>query len=161
MHHMSMSGALILAGLAASEVNWQTAVASDTGSGLKFLEAGIALATTLNSWALVMVGGSILAILSTGYYRPKHLLFRASYLIFVPAWIFLSLSLRAGTRVQGVYLAAVYQHHPKLDDLRDAQNADLVSQQHFMWLGLGSFGLWIIIYLVWWIFNKEKSDAAS
>jgi hypothetical protein len=140
-----------------AQVNWQAAVASDSGSGLKFLEAGIALATTLNSWALVMVGGSILAILSTSYYRPKRLLFRASYLIFVPAWVFLSLSLRAGTRVQGVYLAAMYSHHPNMDKLRDAQNADLVSQQQFMWLGLGTFGLWIVLYLAWWIFNQESN----
>lgn len=134
----------------------QTAAAEEPETSRRFFEAGITLATTLTSWTLVMIGGSILAILSTSYYRPRDLWFRASYLIFIPAWLLLSLSLREGAKVQGVYLAALFQRKPDIDKLMFAQNGFLAGQQDFMMWGLGCFGVWLTIYLLWWIFNKES-----
>lgn len=122
---------------------------------LKIFEAAVSLSNTLTSWALVMIGGSILAILSTSYYRPKSLWFRSTYLAFVPAWVFLSLSIYSGTRVQSVYLAALYSHNGSLDKLEAALNSDAYAQIFRMEVGLCLFGLWIFAYLMWWIFNKE------
>src|SRR5258708_35408735 len=66
----------------------QLAAASD----VKLFEAATSLANTLTSWAFLMIGGSILAIIGTSYYRPAALWVRCSYLAFVPAWFFLSWS---------------------------------------------------------------------
>jgi hypothetical protein len=56
---------------------------------LKVFEAATAFSNTLTSWAFVMIGGSILVILGTSYYRPAALWVRCAYFAFVPAWFFL------------------------------------------------------------------------
>jgi hypothetical protein len=122
---------------------------------LKIFEAATALASTLTGWAFVMIGGSILAVLGTGYYRPAALWVRCSYLAFVPAWFFLSSSVYAGTRVQGVYLAALYSAHPDVATLKSTVNEDAISQIQRMGIGLACFGVWLTLYLLWWIFHTE------
>lgn len=124
---------------------------------LKLFEAATAFSNTLTSWAFVMIGGSILVILGTSYYRPSALWVRCSYFAFVPAWFFLSWSLYAGTRVQGVYVAALFSAHPKLDELRARVNSDAAAQIQRMEIGLACFGIWLTLYLLWWIFNREGS----
>jgi hypothetical protein len=124
---------------------------------LKLFEAATLLANTLISWAFVMIGGSILAILGTGYYRPSTLWVRCSYLAFIPAWFFLALSVYTGTRVQGVYLAALYSKHPNIAVLKTTVNDDAVSQIQWMEIGLTCFGVWLTLYLLWWIFHKETA----
>ena len=126
------------------------------GPDLKLFEAATGLANTLISWALVMIGGSILAIIGTSYYRPGALWVRCSYLAFLPAWFFLSLSIYAGTRVQGVYLAALYLKHPNIDMFKEIVNDDATSQIRWMEVGLVCFGVWLTLYLTWWIFHKEN-----
>jgi hypothetical protein len=134
----------------------QTASTND----LKIFEAATALANTLTSWAFLMIGGSIIAILGTSYYRPAALWVRLSYFVFVPAWVFLSLSVYAGTRVQSVYLAALFSSNPKIDQLKAALNTDALAQINRMKLGLFCFGIWLTAYLFWWIFHKEPPKDA-
>jgi hypothetical protein len=122
---------------------------------LKLFEAATALANTLTSWAFVMIGGSVLAVLGTSYYRPAARWVRCTYLAFIPAWIFLSWSVYAGTRVQGVYLAALYSPQPDIAALRRSVNEDAGSQIQRMEWGLICFGLWLTLYLMWWIFHTE------
>jgi hypothetical protein len=133
-----------------------SAAQQTSGPDLKLFEAATGLANTLISWALVMIGGSILAIIGTSYYRPAALWVRCSYLAFVPAWFFLSLSIYTGTRVQGVYLAALYSKHPNIDTFKYAVNDDAMSQIRWMEFGLACFGVWLMLYLAWWIFHKER-----
>ena len=132
------------------------ALQSTSAPDLKLFEAATGLANTLISWGLVMIGGSILAIIGTSYYRPGALWVRCSYLAFLPAWFFLSLSIYAGTRVQGVYLAALYSKHPNIDMFKDIVNDDAASQIRWMEVGLACFGIWLMLYLAWWIFHNEN-----
>jgi hypothetical protein len=137
----------------------QTAVAAPPGADLKIFEAATSFANTLTSWAFLMIGGSIVAILGTSYYRPSSLWVRCAYFAFVPAWFCLSWSIYAGTRVQGVYLAALYSRAPKIVDLKEALNNDAISQINRMEAGLAFFGIWLTIYLAWWVFNNERKEA--
>jgi hypothetical protein len=132
-----------------------------TAPDLKLFEAATSLANTLISWAFVMIGGSILAILGTSYYRPAALWVRCSYLAFIPAWFFLSSSVYAGTRVQSVYLAALYSAHPNITALKGTVNDDAVSQIQRMEIGLACFGVWLTLYLLWWIFHKENGKGEA
>ncbi len=132
--------------------------AQSNTSDMRLLEGATALAGTMTSWALVMIGGSILAVLGTGYYRPAVLLVRCAYLAFIPAWAFLSYSIYAGTRVQGVYLAALYSEHPNMTALKLAVNQDVLSQIRRMEIGLLFFGLWLSVYIMWWVFHKESTQ---
>src|ERR1022692_2512549 len=133
---------LISVAIATSALRAQTAPgAASSGTplagvpDLKLFEAAVSLANTLTSWAFVMIGGSILAILGTSYYRPKALWVRCGYFAFIPAWFFLSYSLYAGTRVQSVYLAALFQTNPQLDLLTKALNKDSLAQIDRMEIG--------------------------
>jgi hypothetical protein len=131
---------------------------SQSSPDLKLFEAATGLANTLTSWAFLMIGGSILAILGTSYYRPTSLWVRCSYLAFVPAWFFLSWSVYAGTRVQSVYLAALFLRAPKIEVLKAALNADALAQIGRMEMGLVCYGVWLTVYLLWWIFNREGKE---
>jgi hypothetical protein len=125
------------------------------GNDLKVFEAATSLAITLTSWAFVMIGGSILAILGTSYYRPAALWVRCFYFVFIPGWFFLSWSVYAGTRVQSVYLAALFSSHPKFDQLRLALNLDSLAQINRMEWGLFCFGIWLTAYIFWWVFHSD------
>ncbi len=135
----------------------QATAALKMAPDLKIFEAATALANTLTSWAFVMIGSSILVVLGTSYYRPTSKLVRISYLMFLPAWGFLSWSVYAGTRVQSVYLAALYQRAPKVDMLKDVLNTDAIAQIDRMELGLLCFGVWLTSYLFWWIFHTDPA----
>lgn len=134
-----------------------TAAASD----MKLFEAATNLANTMTSWALVMIGGSILAILSTGYHRPEKLIVRCAYFAFVPAWIFLSLSVYSGTRVQSTYLGALFSRPKDLLSSETSLNHDAISQIARMEWGLAFFGVWLVVYLGWWVFNKDSNNEAN
>ena len=159
---------LISVAIATSALRAQTAPgAASSGTplagvpDLKLFEAAVSLANTLTSWAFVMIGGSILTILGTSYYRPAALWVRCSYLAFVPAWFFLAWSIYAGTRVQGVYLAALYSAHPNVVALKISVNDDAISQIQRMEIGLACFGVWLTLYLLWWIFHKETGKGET
>jgi hypothetical protein len=154
--NLSSSGQATASGQETVSAADTTASGSKTAPDLKIFEAATGLANTLTSWAFVMIGGSILAILGTGYYRPSSLWIRCTYFAFVPAWFFLSWSVYAGTRVQSVYLAALFSAKPKIDVLKNALNTDSLAQIDRMEIGLGCFGVWLTLYIIWWIFNKEE-----
>ena len=137
------------------------AAAAQTASAapdMKFFEAATGLANSLTSWAFLMMGGSIVAILGTSYYRPRSLAVRCAYFAFIPAWFYLAWSIYAGTRVQSVYLAALFSRAPDIPQLKATLNGDALSQIRRMETGLGFFGLWLTVYLLWWVFNKEVKE---
>jgi len=80
---------------------------------------------------------------------------RLIYLLFVPGWLFLALSIYSGTRVQGVYLAALFVSHPDSRSLKFTINSDFADQIHNLRYGLLCFSLWLLVYLLWWIFTTE------
>ena len=128
---------------------------------LKFLEAATTMANTLTSWAYAMIAGSIIILLGTGYYRPAGRRTRLAYLAFLPAWFLLYRSIQAGTEIQGAYLGALFSTKPKFDTLLELVNDRGVAQSELMRYGLLCFGVWLIVYLFWWIFNNEPSEEKS
>jgi hypothetical protein len=127
-------------------------------AGLKFLEAATSMSNTLTSWAYAMVAGSIIALLGTGYYRPASRRVRLAYLAFLPAWVFLYRSIQAGTKIQGHYLGELYSKNHKLLEhhLTEVNTAGL-EQSELMRKGLICFGLWLVVYVFWWVFNSEPT----
>ncbi len=114
-----------------------------------------ASAQTIMGWALLIIGGSVLALLQRSYVRSSRILLRLIYLLFVPGWIFLARSIYSGTRVQGVYLAALFVSHPDPRQLKFTINSDFADQIHNLRYGLLCFALWLLAYLIWWIFTTE------
>src|SRR5436309_15005864 len=116
-----------------------------------FFESAASYSETLSSWALAVLGGSVLALLQRSYLRPENKLIRSAYLLFGIGWAFLARSIFSGTKVHEVLLSFLAQRQPNFDILRDAIGEDLARQVDNLNYGLLAFGLWLALYVVWWI----------
>lgn len=121
-------------------------------------EAAAAYSQTLMGWALLVLGGSVVALLQRSYLRPESRYIRSSYLLFTLGWTFLARSIYFGTKVQEVRLAFLFQRTPDFTALRKTLNLDLLRQVRSLQYGLLVFCLWLAIYLMWWIWTKQKLD---
>src|SRR5262249_37587844 len=94
-------------GLFASQVNRRGVALSEafTIDDSKFFEAAQTLAQSLSACDLLIIGGSLVMIVSTSYYRPRSRKMRFAYFLFLPAWCFLAFSVYQGIQVQRSYVA--------------------------------------------------------
>jgi len=125
----------------------------------KALEVALSFSQTLTGWAILIIGGSVLILVGSSYYRPKVPWMRWAYLTFIPAWIFLSVSMYKGVRVHGAYVAYLVARRPNFFNTRDTMNDYAYCQTWTMEFGLAIFGLWLLAYLIWWIFLKERESS--
>ena len=123
----------------------------------KAFEAAVSVTNTLVSWAFLVFGGTILVVVGTSYHRPKNRGVRWSYMLFLPAWGFLTSSIYFGSRVQGNYLASLLNKRADFNKVREALNANAASQIDQLTYGLFFLGVWIVVYLLWWILSNEES----
>ena len=116
--------------------------------------------TQLSGWALIIGGGAVAVIVSTSYYRPKRLCFRFPYLLFLPGWACIGYSLYLGNSIVGKYLASIMVREDQIASIA-AQVNDIFSNQHvYLLYSLGFFGLWLFLYVLFWVFF-ESFDAGE
>jgi|GEM_PF-2316811 len=120
----------------------------------KAFEAAVSLAQSLTQWAYLIIGGSVLILVGREYHRPSKLGLRTFYLLFIPGWACLALSIYHGVRVQRAYLGYLLRPQPNLAEFKEAMNSDAYAQMSRMHWGLGFLALWLLIYLSWWVFGK-------
>jgi hypothetical protein len=132
----------------------------------KFFEAAQALAQGLSQWDLLIIAGSMVIIVSTGYYRPRNRNMRAAYFLFLPAWVLLALSIYKGTEVQGSYVAYLVasrlKNTSRIESIASRMNDDITSQITYLKNALLCLAVWLVIYIIWWVFSGkvcEKEDA--
>jgi hypothetical protein len=125
----------------------------------KFFEAAQTLAQGLSQWDLLIIAGSMVMIVSTGYYRPKTLRMRLSYFLFLPAWALLALSIYRGIEIQGSYVAYIVAAHNNdkttIGTIFTKMNANMTSQIFDLEMALLFLALWLAIYIVWWVLSKQ------
>lgn len=130
----------------------------------KFFEAAQAMAQGLSQWGLLIIGASMIIIVSTGYYRPTSRRMRFIYLWFVPAWILLAASIYRGIQVQGSYVAyliAARKNNAKLiDTIAINMNQATTSQIWFLEAGLVCLAIWLATYFWLWIWYDKISEPA-
>lgn len=128
----------------------------------KFFEAAQALAQGLSQWDLLIIGASMIIIVSTGYYRPKTRQMRFVYLWFVPAWGLLATSIYKGIQVQGAYVAylvAARKNNSQLiENIALKMNENTSSQISFLKAGLVCLAIWLVTYFWLWIWYDKISD---
>ena len=105
----------------------------------------------LITWALAVVGGSIATIVSTSYLRPKKRLIRYAYLLFLPGWIFLGLSIYYGDQISRRYMASMFVSKEKIGEIAKMINQDFGCQRFMLSVGLLIFALWLVLFLLWWV----------
>jgi hypothetical protein len=124
----------------------------------KALEATLAYGQSLTQWGLLILGGSVAILLGTSYHAPRHRLVRLSYVLFLPGWILLGLSMLSGTTASRVYLAFLWGAGNNPEATAAKIDAEIFCQLRFIEFAILTFGTWLVVYLVWWVFLRPAEQ---
>jgi hypothetical protein len=120
------------------------------------IQAIVAGSNTINTWSLSIIGGTILAILSTSYVKPMQRWGRLIYLLFIPGWVFLLLSIQNNSKITGRGIMATLMPE-KIPSIVEKMNDEFANQIYDFKVAIILFSIWLILYLIWWIF-QDFSD---
>jgi hypothetical protein len=131
----------------------------------KFLQEGMSAmsagATTVTGWSLTMLGATVAGIVAGNFLRPSAI-FRGIYLLFIPGWTFLGVSISYGDKVTRRLAAAGFtEDRTALGHIAAAMNSDYAAQRQWFQFALLTFGLWLAILLIWWVFGKFEQKSTS
>lgn len=120
------------------------------------LEHVLSNSQQLTTWALAVGGGSIALIVSASYRRPISLRWRLTFLLFVPGWVLLGLSLHQGAQLSRSFLAAIMVKSPETaKGIASNINNLHASQSDLLGWSIAFFAMWLVIYLCGWIFSSQ------
>jgi hypothetical protein len=123
----------------------------------KGLDSAVSFAQSLSQWAYITIGASLALLFKDLSQRPKHWLIRYSFLVFfLPGWFFLGLVIFKGMRVHGAYIAYLMGKHDVQSAVQNI-NADAAAQLSALRCGLFVFGVWLVVYLFWWVTHRDES----
>jgi hypothetical protein len=125
------------------------------------LVAAVSYAQSLAQWEFAVMGGSLLVVIGTSHQRPPVQWIRVFYLLFLPGWISLGISIWFSTRVQGAYMAYLALPAASFEGAVRTVNADLISETRWMLGGLVFFFVWVVAYLLWWTFTRNQIAEAK
>jgi hypothetical protein len=123
----------------------------DFQAGLELVSNG---SSVLVTWSLAVVAGSVATIVSTSYLRPMNRSMRYIYLLFIPGWLFLGLSIYYGEKISRRYMAAKFVPEENLLKILKLVNQDFGNQRLMLEIGLLVFALWLVTFLIWWVFGN-------
>jgi len=113
-------------------------------------------ASKLTTWSLSIVGGSLLLVCNSSYFRPIDIKHRYFYFLFLIGWLFIGISMYHAfsiTRramVKDLYINDV----SRLTAILQKCNIGFKWQLRFFQWGLLIFGVWLILYLVCWVMTN-------
>ena len=125
----------------------------------KLLQEGMsalsAASTTLTGWCLGILGATVAGIGAGDFLRPGTSV-RRIYLLFIPGWVFLGVSIWYGDKVmRRLGAAAFMKDQATLGTIAESMNSDYTAQRGWFECALLIFGLWLAIILVWWVVAKR------
>jgi len=103
------------------------------------------------SWSLLIIGGSILAILQKDYLKLNE--YKWLYFVYILGWICLCISIYWGQRVTRSYLASMFVPPKLVEDVSEETNKRFKLQLTWFMGGVAIFAVWMITFLTIWIFN--------
>ena len=113
--------------------------------------------STLTGWALSIFGATVVGIVTSKYLRPSDRA-RYLYLLFIPGWILLGLSIARGELVVQRSIAAAFADKADLRrDIAKLMNSDFDAQRFTLQLALLAFAVWLVSLLIWWIFAAPQT----
>lgn len=107
------------------------------------------------SWALALFGGTVATIVGTSHISPKTPTSRCIYLLFIPSWFLLSLSIWFGDLVSRNHLAALFVSEVAKKEILQEMNTNYYYQQQTLLIGIICLSIWLVLYLVWWIYVRD------
>jgi hypothetical protein len=121
---------------------------------LDSLKTAISFSQSLSQWSVVIIGGSVAALVGTSNWRPAKTRIRCIYLLFLPALTLLFVSAYYGVAAQRNCLAMMLMAKADANGAKLELNENLGSQLVFMQWGVVFIGLWFLLFLIWWIFDS-------
>lgn len=125
------------------------------------LELVAASSEVMVTWALAIAAGSVAAIVSTSYVRPQSRKARSIYLLFLPGWILLGVSIYFGNSITRNILAAQFVNESRIPEIAAEVNSSFIMQQSALGWALTVFSAWLLLYLAWWIFAGMPTDKST
>jgi hypothetical protein len=119
------------------------------------MRIAIDLSQRWSQWSVLVFGGSLALVLSTSYRRPRPKWTRWSYLLYLPGWALLAVSIHEGSQAQRALAAYVLTRNS--ESIRFL-NDSLMSQLTMMQWGFLAFASWMFIFLVCWILDPVESQ---
>ena len=124
------------------------------------IQAIVAGANNRITWSFSLIAGSIGVVVGTSYQHPPQKWVKPVYLVlFIPGWYFLVNTIRFGDIITRRGIAATFDSAP-IEEIQNKMNQDFADQLDNFNRGLVCFGIWLILYLLWWslkdFFIKNK-----
>jgi hypothetical protein len=114
----------------------------------------------LSASGLAVFGETVAAVLGTSFRRPLALRWRLPFLLFLPGWFCLGMSLYLGNVISGRYLAATMVSPATLANIATRVNDEYANQRDWLFYSLTLFAIWLAVYLVYWIFIAKPKELA-
>ena len=118
-------------------------------------------AAPYSEWSIMMVGASLLALISTSYSKPQVRFLRSYYFLFIPAWFFLGQSIYYGDLVRRGYIAASLMSENTYFGVHEAMNANFIEQISALRYGVAFLSFWLLLYIVWFVFGDDSAKSGN
>ena len=127
----------------------------DPSSLREGLSALSSAAGTLTGWSLTILGATVAGIVGSEYLRPQGRI-RFFYLLFLPGWFSLGMSIFYGDKIARRFAAAAFTQNPeRLEQIGQSMNSEYDQQRFFFQFAVLLFGFWITSLLIWWVFARK------
>lgn len=130
-------------------------IEADIAKGLELL---VVRSSDLSSVAFSVLAASVAAVVGTSYRLPTGYA-RKAYLLFVPGWVLLILSIWNGDFVARRHLSLYFFPIKEAQEFEDKVfriNDAFGTQQRTLFVGVGVFLAWLIVFLLWLVFKGDK-----
>lgn len=117
------------------------------------------LSETWTAWSLAVLAGSVILLVNTSYRRPRTFAERCIFLIFLPAWAFLALSVAKGSVVQRRFAGALMTKN--VSKQVGEIHAAAADQLQYLEVSLGFVVLWLLVYFAWWMFHTQEGPTGG
>ena len=121
------------------------------------LQSVVSFSQSLSQWCVLIIGGLTALLLGDSHVSSSNRKVRLIYLLFLPTWLFLLMSVFMGVKVQRNFLALRVLPAVNADGAKLALNGHMSCQLTFMEIGLWFIGAWLFCYLFWWVFSEEAA----
>jgi hypothetical protein len=127
----------------------------------KACQATVSYSQSLTEWALLIFGGSVAILVGASYVRPQNRLVRSGYFLFILGWASLLRSIYSGSQVQRAYLAYLWSPGMSISEARRTIGTDVATQIGSLKWALCVFGIWLCVYLCWWILHRKEPSRST
>jgi hypothetical protein len=107
----------------------------------------------VTSWSLLIIGGSLLAVLHKDYLKLAD--YKYLYFIYIIGWLSLCISIYWGQSVTRSYLASMFVKQDLVEASSMEANKLFGRQLTWFMIGVIIFAVWMITFLILWIFNCQ------